>query len=92
MKLGAYSFDLHQELVGKFVFCSTLLVPPEKLVRLLRLRAISFKPIFSAHRDSVSRMYKPHESDWIMMFKSGGSLIFGMQEEIQTLRKSAEQI
>ena len=70
---------------------------PTEISSPLRLWAISFKAILSAHRDSVSRIYKPHESTkaiwiWIMMFKSGGLLIFGMQEEIQTLRKSTEQI
>ena len=36
------------------VFCNTLLVPPEKLVTPLRLRAISFTPIFQADRGSAS--------------------------------------
>ena len=43
--------------------CNTLLVPLEKLVPPLRLWAISFKPIFSAHRGSAYVI-------WIIMCKS----------------------
>ena len=76
--------------------CSTLLVPLEKSVPPLQLRAISFRTIFSAHRYSVSRCINLTKAIWIMMLclniKSGGSLILGMQEETQAFRKTTEQI
>ena len=38
-------------------------VSTQKISSLLQLRAISFKPIFSAHRHSVTSICKTHKSN-----------------------------
>ena len=52
---------------------------PREISSPLRLRAISFKPLFSAHRDSVSRctnIANFKKAIWIIMFKGATKFCF----------------
>ena len=72
-------------------FCSTLLVPPQKLVPPEASGDILQTNTFGTQRFSLT-MYKPHESTkaiWIIMFKSGILLIFARRNtNIEKINKT----
>ena len=72
--------------------CSTLLVPLEKIVPAWGFGWYPSNQYFRHTEIQSHACTKLTKAIWIMMFKLGGLLIFGIQEEIQTLKKSTEQI
>ena len=76
------------------VQCSTLLVPLEKLVPPCDFGQYPLKQYLrytEIQSHACTNLMNPTKAIWIIMFKLGELLIFGMQEEIQTSRKSTDK-